>query len=327
MRRQLLSGLGVALALAALLAVNLLTGVLAPGARVDLTGRGLYTLSDGTQKLLETLPEPVTLDFYYSREALRELPQVRTYAQRVETLLREYARRSGGRITLRVTDPQPFSAAEDAAVQAGLRAVPAGPGGEAAYFGIAARNSTDREEVLPFLTPATEDTLEYDLTRLLYNLTRDGQPKVAVISSLPLNGAMIPISQERLPPWVVMDQLRQLFQVQFLGAQFDAIAPDTDLLFIVHPRGLDAAALYRIDQYVLAGGRAVVFLDPYCDVEAPQRDPMMPTITLPKEPSDLGGLPAAWGLRWDAERVVVDPGAARAVNFGGPGSPPQDYPG
>lgn len=324
MRGGLISGAGVALAAVLMVAVNLLAGTLAPGARVDLTAQGLYTLSDGTRRILADLPEPVTLDFYYSARALRELPQVRTYAERVEALLREYARRSGGRITLRVIDPEPFSQAEDAAVQAGVRAIPAGRGGEAAYFGVAARNATDREAVLPFLTPATEDTLEYDLTRLVYTLTRDGQPTVSLISTLPLNGSMVPISQQRTPPWVIVEQMRMQFGVRVLGAQFDAIPPETDVLLVAHPRGLDDKALYQIDQFVLRGGRALVFVDPYVDVEAPPRDPMMPTMTMPKEPSDFGGLLAAWGIGWDPSRIVVDPGAARQVNFGGGAA--QDYP-
>lgn len=324
MRGGLISGAGVALAAVLMLTVNLLVGTLAPGARVDLTAQGLYTLSDGTRRILADLPEPVTLDFYYSARALRELPQVRTYAERVEALLREYARRSGGRVTLRVIDPEPFSPAEDAAVQAGVRAIPAGPGGEAAYFGIAARNATDREAVLAFLSPATEDTLEYDVTRLVYSLTRDGQPTIALVSSLPLNGSMVPISQQRTPPWVIVEQMRAQFGVRVLGAQFDAIPPETDVLMVAHPRGLDDKALYRIDQFVLRGGRALVFVDPYVDVEAPPRDPMMPTMTMPKEPSDLGGLLEAWGVGWDASRIVVDPGAARQVNFGGGAA--QDYP-
>lgn len=315
MNRGLLSGLGVALAVVLALAVNLTAGTLLSGLRVDLTEQRLYTLSDGTREILANLPEPVTLDYYYSEGVLRDLPQVRAYAQRVRALLREYERRADGRITLRVIDPAPFSEAEDAAVQAGLRPLPAGGSGETAYFGIAARNATDREEVLPFLTPATEDTLEYDLTRLIHNLTREGRPRVALVSSLPLAGSMVPMTQQRMPSWAVLDQMRGLFEVNVLGLKFDAIPPDTDVLVVVHPKTLTDKALYQIDQFVLSGGRALVFLDPYSDIESPPRDPMMPTMSLPKEPSDLGELPRAWGLHWDPERVLVDPDAAREVDF------------
>ena len=107
----------VALALLALgfVALVALNSVVLRGARLDLTDKGLYTLSDGTRNLLGRIEEPVRLKLYYSEHATRELQQFRVFATRVRELLEEIAARSGGQVSLEVIDPEPFSEAEDQA--------------------------------------------------------------------------------------------------------------------------------------------------------------------------------------------------------------------
>ena len=252
------------------------------------------------------------------------MPQIQAYAARVQALLKEYAEQSHGKLQLKVIDPEPFSDAEDRAVQFGLRGMPlGGAGGENAYFGLAATNSTDGEEVIPFLSPSSEDTLEYDLTRLIYKLSQPKRPVVAVMSSLPVNGSIVPMTQQQAPPWAVIEQLRELFEVRVLSS-FDKKIPDeADLLILIHPKDLSPATLFAIDQYALRRGRVLALLDPYSDVEAPPRDPIMPTMTLPKTGSDLGPLLGAWGVQMQ-DGVVGDREAARLVSFR-EDAPPQEY--
>ena len=112
MTNKLFSKTGlVALAVLVLLATVVIQMVFR-GARVDLTEDHLYTLSQGTRNLMQDLQEPVTLKLFYSRKATEGIPQLRNYANRVEELLREYAQASGGKVTLDVIDPEPFSEQE-----------------------------------------------------------------------------------------------------------------------------------------------------------------------------------------------------------------------
>ncbi len=324
MRRGVLSTGSLVLAVVLLLAVNILAATVLGGWRLDLTENRLYTLSAGSRAVVEKLEEPITLNLFFSREALRDVPQIQAYAARVQALLKEYAERSHGKLQLKVIDPEPFSDAEDRAVQFGVRGLPlGGAGGETAYFGLAATNTTDGEEVIPFLSPGSEDTLEYDLTRLIYKLNTSRRPVVAVMSSLPVNGSMMPMQQQQTPAWAVIEQLRELFEVRVLSSFDKKIPDDADLLVLIHPKDLSAATQFAIDQYLLRRGRALVLLDPYSDVEPPQRDPIMPTMTLPKAGSDLGPLLGAWGMQIQPG-VIGDREAARLVSFR-EDAPPQEY--
>jgi ABC-type uncharacterized transport system involved in gliding motility auxiliary subunit len=324
MRRGILSTGSLVLAVVLLLAVNILAVTVFGGWRLDMTQNQLYTLSEGSRAILKKLDEPITLNLFFSDEALRDVPQMQAYATRVKALLREYEQRADGRLTVRVIDPEPFSDAEDRAVQFGLRGLPlGGAGGENAYFGIAGTNSTDGEEVIPFLSPSAEDTLEYDLTRMIYKLNASSRPVVAVMSSLPVNGSLAPMTQQQQPPWAVIEQLRELFEVRVLSTFEKTIPDDVDLLILIHPKDLSPATQFAIDQYALRRGRVLALLDPYSDIEAPPRDPIMPTMSLPKTGSDLGPLLAAWGVQM-ADGVVGDREAARLVSFRDD-APPQEY--
>ena len=99
------------------------------GMRLDLTQNRLYTLSPGTKQVLAEIKEPINLYFYFSRDAAaKQSPLLMPYAARVREFLEEIAARSGGKIRLRVIDPQPFSEDEDRAAEAGLQSLQAGRG-------------------------------------------------------------------------------------------------------------------------------------------------------------------------------------------------------
>ncbi len=329
MNRSLLSASSLALAVVLLLAVNILSGVLFQGARIDLTADRLYTLTDGTKQVLDELQDEITLNYYFSAEMLRDVPNIKSYAVRVEELLNEYVNRADGRLRLNVVDPEPFSDAEDRAVRFGLRGVPVNDVGEVAYFGMAGVNTTDGEEVIPFFHPGSEDTLEYEITRLIYNLDRPGKKVVGIIGSLPLDGraAQMPPNAQPGPTWTVLSQMREVFDVRMLREKnLDSIPADIDLLMLAHPRELTDRTLYAIDQFVLRGGRVLAFLDPYSDAEPLTRDPFVQSMTTPKLPSDLGPLPAAWGFRIDPDFLIGDADMARQVATSqNPADPPVDY--
>ena len=89
-RRTLLFALPVlAIAFVALVAVS---NLLLRGARVDLTEHNQYTLSAGTLRIIDRVPEPITLDLFYSEKAAQSQPQFRVFSQRVRELLEEPSR-------------------------------------------------------------------------------------------------------------------------------------------------------------------------------------------------------------------------------------------
>ena len=183
------------------LAVVFLVGVAAiniafRGLRVDLTENRIYTLSAGTTAVLQSIPEPVNIYFFFSDKATAENPYIRTYAGRVREMLTDFAERSNGKLKLKVVDPIPFSEDEDRATQFGLRSINLGAGPDAVYLGVAGTNSVGDDEVIPFLDPTKEQFLEYDLARLVYTLANPTKPVVALLSGLPMTVGFDPMTQQ-----------------------------------------------------------------------------------------------------------------------------------
>jgi ABC-type uncharacterized transport system involved in gliding motility auxiliary subunit len=305
-----------------LIAVNIIAGRFLT-ARLDLTGERLYTLSRGTRQTLARIDEPITLRFYYSTRLGDSAPSYGVYAQRVRELLDEYVAAAKGKLRLEIHNPQAFSDVEDRAVAFGLQAVPLDQQGEQVFFGLAGTNSTDDQQIVAFFAPDRERLLEYDLTRLVHNLAVPKRTVVGLVSSLPLEGDPMAAMRGRpVRPLAIVDQLRQLDRIETIGADFDAVPSDIDVLMLVHPQNLPDKTLFAIDQFVLRGGKALVFVDPYSELQAGER-------TRPGAPadSDLEPLFKKWGLRLLPNSVAGDRRDAMRVAVSGAGGRAQalDY--
>lgn len=306
LHRRALAGSTLAVLALIFIALVVLSGMLLRGVRADLTENRLYTLSDGTRAILERIEEPVNLYYFFSEGAAENIPMLRTYSTRVRELLEEMAAASDGMLRLEVIDPLPFSEAEDRAAQYGLQALPVGTTGETLFFGLAGTNSTDGQTVIPFFQPDKEAFLEYDIAKLVASLAIDDKPVVGLLSSLPMGPGFNPQRRAVDEGWVIDGELRQLFELRRLEPGLSAIEADVDLLVLVHPKDLGEEALYAIDQFVLRGGRLVVFVDPHSEAEqaAPGADPA--SAMFQSKSSNLERLFAAWGVRFDPMQVVLD---------------------
>ena len=322
--RRAIALLSLASAAVIFISVNVIARDVLRSTRIDLTASRIYTLSDGTKRTLAEIQEPVTLRFYYSRRLGNEIPSYGIYAQRVRETLEEYAARAKGKIDLQVIDPEPFSPEEDRAVALGLQGVPLEQGGEKVYFGLAATNSTDDQELIPFFQPERERFLEYDLTKMIHAIARPKRTVIGLASGLPLEGDFRAAMQgQPLRPYAIVNQLRQLYELRTITTEFDKVEPDVDVLLIVHPQNLSQKTLYAIDQFVLGGGRALVFVDPHSETQAVRGNPYQPR---GPSDSDLEPLLKAWGVELEPKMIVGDRQAARRVNIGTSASPvPLEY--
>jgi ABC-type uncharacterized transport system involved in gliding motility auxiliary subunit len=287
--------------------IMLLANQLLPGARVDLTSDNLYTLSDGTQRIVKGLKEPVNLYFFYSEKAADSNPDWRNHGTRVRELLQELVSLSGGNITLKVIDPQPYSEEEDRASELGINSMPINANGDRLYLGIAATNSTDGKEALPFLDPRLEEQLEYDVAKLIHKLSSAKKPVLGWLSSLPMQGSFDMQTGRPTPPWVVYGQVEQLYTVRNLEPTLTAIDSDVDLLVLVHPKQLPPPALYAIDQFVLRGGHLLLFVDPSAQQDQGMADPGNPMAQFQADRSStLEPLLGSWGVEYKPDQVVGD---------------------
>jgi ABC-type uncharacterized transport system involved in gliding motility auxiliary subunit len=295
------------------------------GLRADLTENRLYTLSTGTRHIIDGLQEPINLYFYYSRQAASErAADLKIYGDRVRELLEEMAARSRGKIRLQTIDPEPFSEEEDRAGEFGLRAIPTGTAGETFYFGLAGTNSTDGRATIELFNPRQEEFLEYDIAKLIVELARPRKPVIGVLSTLPMGSDFNPMTGQASEPWAVLSQLEQLFTVRTLNPDVAAIDADVDVLLLVHPKALSAGTLFAIDQFVLRGGRALIFVDPESEADTSGQQPGNPFGAMgANRSSTLEPLFKAWGVEFNPREVVGD--QKHALMLGGRTGEPQRH--
>ena len=279
--------------------LNMASRILLDGARIDLTERGLYQLSEGTQDVLDRLDEPMSLDFYYSRADAAGYPEVRAYGARVRELLRTLAARSGGALRLEEIDPAPFSPEEDAAIASGLQPVPVEGGGQI-FFGLVGRNALDDARIIAFFDPQDEARLEYEIVRLIAELERARTPHLAIISDLPFAPDREGRSGNR-----IIDELGATYQLSWLEPDFDAIPDDADAVLVIHPPLMSETQLYLLDQFILARGRALVAVDPMAHLALKPGPDGLPPLNAQRA-TDLGRLFASWGVLYDRNAVAMD---------------------
>jgi ABC-type uncharacterized transport system involved in gliding motility auxiliary subunit len=317
MRRLSFSVLGVIAAAAIAIGINMFADARLPNVQLDLTQGKIYSLSPGTKQVLAALKEPVTLRLFYSRQLGSTVPAYGTYADHVREMLRDYASISHGKVKLEFFDPEPFSDTEDRAMAYGLQAAPLDQGATQVYFGLAGTNLEDDERTIPFFQAERERFLEYDLTKLVYELSNPARPVIGVMSSLPLEGDPrgMMMRGEGGQPFASAVLLRQTNTVKTVATDVQVIDPDIQVLLVAEARNLSPATLYAIDQFVMRGGKLMAMVDPWSEATAatPSQTGMPPTDTH----ADLKALFDAWGIEFDPSKVVGDLTGAWRVRGGG----------
>jgi ABC-type uncharacterized transport system involved in gliding motility auxiliary subunit len=316
-RRHLAWG-AIVLGAIILLSVNLIASSALRDARFDLTQDGLFTISEGTRKALSAIDEPIDIKVYFSKKLGEAAPTYAKSFERVRTMLEQYRGISGGKLHVTFLEPEPFSDAEDKAVAAGLKGVRLNQEGEMGYFGIVGSNSTDTEANLPFLAAERERFLEYDVTKMIVTLANQAKSTIGLISTIPIEGSpgMPMMGQPGTPALLMLQQIREFFEIKSLPKDAKEIPSDVGVLMLVQPDGLSAETAYAIDQFALAGGKVLALVDPAAETQR-QGNPMMMMPQPAPDFAEFGKLLKAWGIDFDAGKVAGDIARARRVQFGG----------
>ena len=233
----------IAIAVVLLLLVAVIS--MLPSLRIDLTEDRLYSLSDGTRNIVTSLEKPIELLFFYSESATEDIPQIRSYGTRVQELLREIVIASNGRLTMRIVDPEPFSEEEDLATQFGITPVTVTQGGERVYFGLVVSEVEGAaivpglpvSETLPLIRPDQEVFLEYEFMKLVTKVGNPDRQIIGLLTELDIDGGFNPTTGQPSGSWLIMDTIRQLYEVRRIDATANVIDPDIDILLMVHPQG------------------------------------------------------------------------------------------
>lgn len=279
---------------------------------IDLTQGGMFTISKGSKEILDNMEEPVTLQFFYSNSVSNGIPILKSNAARIRGLLEDYEKYSNGHIKLNIIDPKPFSDEEDLAVSYGIKGLPIDQMGTNAYLGLVASNSVDAIKAIPFFALEREKYLEYEISRMIYDLNNPERKKVGFISSIQMgSGPMMGIKAlGGESDWLIVQQIKQIFDVVDLGVSAVNIPADIDVLMVVQPKDFSNETLYAIDQYVMKGGKVLLLADPNKE-SGGTGDPDDRSFS-----ASANKLFSAWGIKIDNHSVVADRVAARKFDKG-----------
>lgn len=293
--------------LAALFVILVAFNYLAAGSagRADLTEGNLYTLSEGTKKILRKLDGPVKLRLYVSPNDGNAIPvQLRSFAQRVEDMTREFKAVAGANLIVEKYSPKPDSDEEDAAQLDGVEPQTLFSG-EQFYLGLSV-SRLDRKQALSNISQQRERLLEYDLIRAIARVAIAERATIGVMSGLPVLGEpMNFMTRQSAEPWVLATELKRDFNVKLVPMSAEAIDKDINVLLVIQPRDIMESAEYALDQFVLRGGKLIAFVDPYMFFDQ-QPNPMMPNMPGQPGSSTLPRLFKSWGIAMDPGKVVAD---------------------
>ncbi len=274
--------------------------------KLDVTEQKVYTLSDGSKKILDKLNQPITLKLFYSKTAAIEAPDFikfyNNYADFVKTLLQEYVRHSNGMVELQIIDPRPYSDEEIEAIRYNLKHYPITEE-ERFFFGLVLQTEFGVEKTIRMFTPDRQNFVEYDISALIDSAVTREKKKIGVLSSIDVMGddvsgymaqMMRMQGQVPKPSWTIISELKEKYDVSTVAADTNNIS-DIDILLVVHPKNLPDQTLFAIDQFVLNGGRSVICVDPHCLGDETKTNYYAPD-NPPTKSSDLEPLLSTWGL-------------------------------
>lgn len=279
MRSTLRTGMTLTVIALLFLAFNLAWIVKLPNIRWDFSQQKIHSLSSPARQLLASVSSPLDLYYFNAHNTPKRSYALQRYAKRIEDLLREYEKAADGMINLHVIDPKPFS--EDA-YKAGLF----GLDDEMGFLGLIGTQAGHGAQRIESFRLDREPLLEYEISHLIFKLQHPEPPVIGLLSGLALQDTS---SQ-------LLKKLQQHFDVANLETTTGNVPEHIQTLMVVHPKALPERALYAIEQFVLRGGRLMMFIDPLSEQDLP----------VSATNSRLDALLAAWGIEMPADKLLID---------------------
>ncbi len=229
---------------------------------VDFTSTKTFTLSSGTKRVIDEIEEPIKINFVYSRDLSKNIPIIQNYANQVQGLLNRYSDLASGKIELKFIEPEPYSDDEDYVNRYGVQGFPIDQEGSKVYFGLIASNTTDDIETVPFFDPSKAGTLEKQLTDIVYKLNRSKKPMIGFLSWVDTTPPMMPNNQLGQGEYTILEELSYFYDFEFLDTDVESFE-GIDLLIVYHPSDISDKTEYAVEQFILNGGKSVIFVDPF----------------------------------------------------------------
>lgn len=222
--------------------------------KADLTKAKLYTPKTQTSELLDKLQKPVTIDVFAAKDYINSNSDYFHYLQQIQRFLRRYQRLSGGIVEVNVTYVEPFSELEEKVLDKGLY-FETNAGGSRNYLGAVVRTSDGKETVIKQFLLQRQPLLEKDIDTALLKVTEPERVKNI--------GVFVDNMQNLEGLQEILLNLENDYNVFNISPSMYEFSNKVDLVVLINPKKISPALRYGVDQFIMRGGRVVVFFDFY----------------------------------------------------------------
>ena len=257
--------------------------------KADVTERHKYSLSNQSMDIAKNLDQHINITIYASKDLDSEYPELDLYRQNIMRLLSKYQMISGGKITINIKNPEPYSPAEYEAQSASIRSFPDSENTHNMYFGAVFSSSEGKQLKIPYFSLQRQNYLEYDISRILAKLNGEKKKNVGVVSFA-----------GNISDWQIFNKIKEDYRVMFLNNKMPYIPENINTLLVYNPQQVSINFIYALDQYIMRGGNLILLMDPYAEVVA-EKYPYTK-----KNRNLLLPLLKKWGISMSEQKVVAD---------------------
>ena len=233
--------------------------------RLDVTAERLSSLSDETRRLIAALPDDraVFIQAFLSPVVPEPFVQARS---NLIGILQEIDALGGPKVEVLIQDTEPFT---DAAVSArekfgilprAMRDLSGGRSSIAEVFLGVAFTAGAEQQVIRFFDRGL--STEYEIVRTIRVVAGSERKRVGVVDTMAkIFGGQNLTSQQQLPQWSVVNELRKQYEVVEVNAEFP-IPPDIDAILVALPSSMQTDQMSNVADYIRQGKPAMILVDP-----------------------------------------------------------------
>ena len=224
---------------------------------VDTSAQRQFTLNEQTANIVRDAPQKTKIQFFSNMD-MTEVPlMIRQHRDRVERLLKRMERVSNGRIEVDFIALSDDTEGAELAQMDGVSAVPMSSG-DNLYLG-AVFTVGEKKLSINYFDHKRAALLEYDVALQISNLSREGTPRIGVLSSfLKPKNALEPHSS-----FSILEELKSQYDVTVIPQFADVLPGDIDVLVVIDTPILRRGMLVAIDKHISSGSGALLLVDPH----------------------------------------------------------------